>query len=35
MFPNTTIHIKGTSNTKINVNDNGNEKEGVTTTLII
>jgi len=29
----TTIHIKGTDNAKINVN--GNEKEGVTTTLII
>lgn len=30
---NTTIHIKGTDNAKINVN--GNEKEGVTATLII
>lgn len=29
----TTIHIKGTDNAKININ--GNEKEGVTTTLII
>ncbi len=29
----TTIHIKGTDNSKINVN--GNEKEGVTATLII
>ena len=33
MFPNTTIHIKGTNNAKINVN--GNEKEGITATLII
>jgi len=30
---NTTIHIKGSDNAKINVN--GNEKEGITTTLII
>ena len=30
---NTTIHIRGTDNAKINVNDN--EKEGVTATLII